>query len=393
MKTRLNKRMHKKKILVPSFDFKPQLGGVAHYAQELLLTFKKSYHCEITIIARDIPGATTYDQTSPFHIARVKTPDMALLALPQWIWAVKKMIKQTKPDLIFCPLWFPDASATYIATFLSSQKIPYVIAAHAMELLESCENLKQTLRKNLLSSLKTATFQHSQKIFPVSAYTAQILQKQMNISPEKIVVASNGVNLSTFAQTTPPHDRFFHQKKLLLTVSRLRPYKGIDMVLKSIAPLIQQGMDLHYNVVGVGNDLSRLQKITTDLNIQNHVSFLGALSEKEIIQLYRESDLFILLSRHEGTDVEGFGLVFLEAAACGLPSLGGRSGGIPDAIDEGKTGWLVAPESLSEITNKLRGLLTTPNLLNEASQQCLRHVQNHTWSVTAQKIQESLHGS
>lgn len=385
--------MQAKKILVPSFDFKPQLGGVAHYAQELLLTFQKTYHCDITVIARELPNSTTYDQTSPFRIVRIKTPDMALIALPQWIWAVQKMIKENPPDLIFCPLWFPDASATYIATFFLGQKIPYVIAAHAMELLEGHDTLKQTLRKNLLSSLKTATFKHSQKIFPVSNYTAQILQKQMNISTEKIVVASNGVNLQTFMQTSPPVNRFLRPKKRLLTVTRLRPYKGVDMVLRSLAGLIRQGVDLHYNVVGVGADLPRLQQITADLNIQSHVSFLGSLSEKEIIQLYQDSDLFILLSRHEGTDVEGFGLVFLEAAACGLPSLGGRSGGIPDAIAEGKTGWLVTPESLPAIEKKIHELLTTPNLLSEASQNCLRHVQQHTWSVTAQKIQESLYGS
>jgi phosphatidylinositol alpha-1,6-mannosyltransferase len=142
--------------------------------------------------------------------------------------------------------------------------------------------------------------------------------------------------------------------------------------------------------VGTGKDLPRLKKMADDLNINHCVSFLGVLSQQEIINLYNQADLFVLLSREEWPDVEGFGLVFLEASACGLPSLGGQSGGIPDAIDNNLSGWLVPPTDQNLIQNKLLELLSAPQKLQQASAYGKTMVLNRTWSHTTKKIMEGL---
>ena len=116
------------------------------------------------------------------------------------------------------------------------------------------------------------------------------------------------------------------------------------------------------------------------------MEFLGALTQEQIIQHYNAADLFVLLSREELPDVEGFGLVFLEAAACGLPSLGGASGGIPDAIDDKKSGWLVNPTDLPKIEKQLFALLSDPQKLAVSSTYCLQMVKQRSWSQTAQII-------
>lgn len=382
--------MNGKKILVPSFDFKPQLGGVAHYTHELLSVLHNEYHCDIQILARQQPEDQTYDQFCKMKVHRVPTPQTAVLSLPQWTWHVLQLKKTFRPDLIFCPLWFPDATATYLAQKIDKTPVPYFIAAHAMEVVDSDKNLKHTLRKNLLFSLKKNTFKNSSQIFSVSQYTKSLLQQLLSIHENKIQVANNGVNLNTYKYNHTAQQRFFRPKKTLLTVTRLNPYKGVDMVLKALPALLQKGFDIEYKIIGKGSDLPRLQKMVHDLKLENTVSFLGPLSQKQIITHYNQSDLFLLLSREELPDVEGFGLVFLEAAACGLPSLGGRSGGIPDAIEDEKSGWLVSPTDQKQIEQKIEGLLSQPQKLQNASIYGLQMVQQRTWSQTAKIIAEYL---
>ncbi|MBY0383514.1 glycosyltransferase family 4 protein [bacterium] len=378
--------MGSKKILVPSFDFKPLLGGVANYVHEVCLALKTEHHCEIEILARQLPGCQTYDQSSPFKIHRLTTPDTAFLALPKWTFEIQKIIKATKPDLIFCPLWFPDATAVYLAQKFLKTEIPYFIAVHAMEVVESHKNIKQILRKIALSSLKKKTFQNSTKIFPVSKYTNDLLNNHLQLSQQKTQVINNGVNLDIYKQIPQKP----HLKKTLLTVSRIHSYKGMDRVLYAVSDLLKRGLQIEYKIIGTGIDLPRLKKIASDLKIEDSVIFLGPLSQNEIIDHYNQADLFVLLSREELPDVEGFGLVFLEAAACGLPSVGGQSGGIPDAIEDTKSGWLVDPIDQKRINSLLFDLLTHPEKLKHASEFCLNMVKNRTWKQTAHKIAETM---
>lgn len=387
MTAKKTSKIPSKKILVPSFDFKPQLGGVAHYVHELMTVMHHEYHCDIHILARHAEGAAAYDQASPFKITRIKTPSMAALALPQWTQALWRLQKQLRPDSIFCPLWFPDASAVYLAQKWGAPQTPYFIAAHAMEVVESEKTIKHFLRKKLISHLKQQTLLNAEKIFPVSRYTKDLIL-QITPTPEsKLCVANNGINTNIYKPlSTPTKDRFLKPTKNLLTVTRLNAYKGVDMVLRSLPSLLKQGLDIKYRVVGTGSDLTRLKKITADLSLNNHVEFLGALSQEQIIHHYNAADLFVLLSREELPDVEGFGLVFLEAAACGLPSLGGASGGIPDAIDDQQSGWLVKPTEIAQIEKQLFTILSDPQKLAVVSAYCLQMVMRRSWSQTAQII-------
>lgn len=381
--------MNRKKIFVPSFDFKPQLGGVAHYAHEVLHCLHKDWNAEVYILAREAHDASTYDQSSPFHIERVQTPASALLSLPPWIYKSQQLIKKWQPDVLFCPLWFPDAAAIYCLQKMTQSQVPYFIAAHAMELLDGT-SLKQKLRRQLLQQLRKNTLLNASGIFPVSDYTHRILAETLHVPPSLVKTIPNGINTQDFPCRTPYNQRArnpFH----LLTVTRLHPYKGVDQVLISIAKLIQKGHSIQYTIIGEGPDLSRLKKLSQSLNISDSVHFLGRQPQKQIVDFYNRSHLFILLSREEPPDVEGFGLVFLEAASCGLPSVGGRSGGIPDAIDNDRSGWLVSPLSQQDISQQLEKLILNPEHLLAASNYCLEMVKNKSWSQAVKTIAESMH--
>ena len=161
-------------------------------------------------------------------------------------------------------------------------------------------------------------------------------------------------------------------------------------MLESLPAISQAVPDVKYLIVGEGPDRQRLEDLTAHLGLQAQVSFLGRLELSEIVELYNLADLFVMLSREEPPDVEGFGLVFLEAAACGLPSVGGRSGGIPDAIDEGKSGWLVDPSNIEEIAATIIDLLKSPERLECASEFCLSTAPQKSWERAADRIWEEL---
>jgi phosphatidylinositol alpha-1,6-mannosyltransferase len=161
-------------------------------------------------------------------------------------------------------------------------------------------------------------------------------------------------------------------------------------MMEALPAILRTHPETRYLVVGEGPDRPRLERLAHTLGLEHRVSFLGRLELSEIVELYSLADLFVLLSREEPPDVEGFGLVFLEAAACGLPSVGGRSGGIPDAIDEGHTGWLVDPNNVEEIAATIAGLLQRPDQLRRASELCLATAPEKSWQRVADTILQEM---
>ena len=143
----------------------------------------------------------------------------------------------------------------------------------------------------------------------------------------------------------------------------LYPYKGVDRMLESLPPSYGLSPTSSTSLSAPGPTSSGCRSWRPAWACRPR-SALGPVALAKIVELYNVADIFVMLSREEPPDVEGFGLVFLEAAACGLPSLGGRSGGIPDAIDEGRSGWLVDPCDTQEIAAITIELLKSPERLS-----------------------------
>lgn len=378
--------MNEKTILIPAYDFKPLLGGVANYGHELAMQFSKQ--ARVHVVARKLPGMEEFDQNLPYQITRIHTPQSGLLSFPLFARALRRMIRLQPPDAIFCPMWFPDAAACRWA--LGKAPIPYFVAAHGTEVFDNFVGMKNSLRTLLVRKLERKVFDQARKIFPVSRYTRKAVLQQAPGNDHKTIAVNNGVNCESFKRTAVPLDLRSkykpHGERILLTVTRLHSYKGVDRMLESLPEILRSVPNVKYLVVGVGPDLPRLQEMTARLGLEAQVSFLGRLAFSEIVKLYSLADLFVLLSREELPDVEGFGLVFLEAAACGLPSVGGRSGGIPEAVDEGRSGWLVDPSDTQDIAATVIDVLQTRGKLERASEYCLLHACQASWEQVAKRI-------
>jgi phosphatidyl-myo-inositol dimannoside synthase len=382
--------MTKKTILIPAYDFKPLLGGVANYGHELAVQFSR--RARVHVVSRKLRGMEEFDQHLPYEISRINAPHSALLSLPLFARALRRVIRLQPPDAIFCPMWFPDGAACRWA--LKEAPVPYFVAAHGTEVFEDFTTVRNSVRTVLVRRLKRRVFRDAEKVFPVSQYTRKAVLEEAGGNDNGIITVNNGVNSMIFKQTAVNSKVEAHYRprgeRILLTVTRLYPYKGVDRMLESLPAISRAVPSIKYLVVGEGPDRERLEDLTARLGLQTQVSFLGRLALSEIVELYNVADLFVMLSREEPPDVEGFGLVFLEAAACGLPSVGGRSGGIPDAIDEGKSGWLVDPCNTEEIAATIIDLLKSPERLERASEFCLSTAPQKNWERAADRIWEEL---
>ncbi len=163
-----------------------------------------------------------------------------------------------------------------------------------------------------------------------------------------------------------------NERAVVLSVARLVPRKGIDVAIRAM-----KGVDAEYVVLGDGEDRGRLERIAREEDV--NVRFLGAVSDEEKEEWLRRADLFLLPVRDEGDDVEGFGIVFLEAAAHSVPVIAGRSGGAVEAVDDKKTGILVDPKSVEEVRSAIVGLLNDAKRRKEMGEAGREWVKRFSW--------------
>jgi phosphatidylinositol alpha-1,6-mannosyltransferase len=157
--------------------------------------------------------------------------------------------------------------------------------------------------------------------------------------------------------------------RILLTVGRLVERKGQDMVIRALPKIISHIPNLKYRIVGEGPYRTRLEQLAKELGVDTYVEFIGAVEDTELIREYKSCDLFIMPSRESPNDAEGFGIVYLEANACGKPVIGGRSGGVPEAVLDNQTGLLTNPTDVEEIANSVVRLLNDPLLAKRLGEQ------------------------
>ncbi len=378
----------KKRLLITAYDYRPRLGGVSTCGFNLSHALARQPELEVKVIAPALPPASEWRDPTDLLTDRVRVPAHATLAVPALRRALKAQMQTWKPDAILHLNWYPQAIASL------GLPIPKFILAHGMELLES-RKLRRSYTR-LLRPFKKSAFREVTHAFAVSEFTRQLIVEQAGLAPGRTSVVHNGVDLQTFHPIVVP--RAWAGQDLtgcfvLVTVCRLEPYKGIDQTLRAVAALRKRAPELRYLVGGTGPDLPRLQRLADELGINEQVTFLGAVPDAELPKLYSVSDLNVLLSRQDlrAPEVEGFGLVFLEAAACGRASIGGRSGGIGDAIREGETGWLVDPNSEFELVAQLEKLIHAPQTVRSMGERArMRACDELSWSQMADKIAEGI---
>jgi phosphatidylinositol alpha-1,6-mannosyltransferase len=194
-------------------------------------------------------------------------------------------------------------------------------------------------------------FEEATRIFANSRPTAQRLSSKFRIDPSRVEVVHPGVDDCFFQSHEARRDDVYR----LLTVSRMDTgtrRKNVDNVLRAVAAI--QDITLQYTIVGDGNDRARIEALAAELNLRSRVRFLGSLNREQLLQQYRQNDLFVLVPKRRRFDIEGFGIVYIEAAASGVPSLAPNYGGSADAVKPSVNGISVPSASASAIEKGIR---------------------------------------
>ncbi|MDH7516328.1 MAG: glycosyltransferase family 4 protein [Bacteroidota bacterium] len=215
--------------------------------------------------------------------------------------------------------------------------------------------------------LRTKHWADVDECIAISRYTRERLLSWSPLPPWKVHVLPNSIALDGFR---PREDRSITRRRLgwegkrvLLTVGRLSSLergKGHDRIIGLLPRLEQEFPDILYVICGEGDDIPRLQSLARELGVTHAVRFLSGLGREELVLLYHAADAFAMPSTQEG-----FGFVYLEAMACGLPVLAGNKDGSIDALRNGEMGILVDPEDPEELYRGLRCVLQRPRCIPE----------------------------
>jgi phosphatidylinositol alpha-1,6-mannosyltransferase len=203
----------------------------------------------------------------------------------------------------------------------------------------------------------------------ISRFSADRMEEMTGVGPENIYVFPCFIDTERFQ---PPADREALRQRLgwegrtvLLTLARLIPRKGIDQVLRALKNSSRLPQDWLYLIAGTGPEEIALKELVAQLGLSDRVRFGGRIPDGEIPDLYGAADLFVQPNRTVEGDTEGFGVVFLEANACGTAVIGGRAGGTADAIEVGESGLRVDGDSVEAVAEAIESLLGDPQRLRE----------------------------
>lgn len=223
-------------------------------------------------------------------------------------------------------------------------------------------------------------------LFTNSRQTAALIAERMAVPAAKISVVPPGVADAFFQERAPPAG---DGRLRLLTVSRLSRFtrrKNVDGVLEALALL--GDLPLFYTVVGDGDDRGRLEARASELGVAERVLFRGSQDRQGLLAAYREADLLVLASKASAKDVEGFGMVYVEAAAAGVPSLCSREGGATDAVQDGVNGLLIDSSSPAAIADGIRAFLARRKELTAEKARAFAEV--FRWSKIAAELRAKL---
>lgn len=385
-----------KKILVVSYDFPPRMGGIATCADKLATTFAKQDGTVVKVIAPS-GNHELFDSTRSYQTSRLFGSSIPKVSFFTFLLTIIYELAIWQPTIVINLLWFPDGLSTWLALkILFWKRVPYYVFAHAVEVVESELTFRKRTRRRL-SFLKKWTFQGADKIFAVSDFTKRLVVKNCGVSPENVIIVNNGVDTKEFFPTEKPvalEKKFnIKDKSVFFSVSRLCDYKGVDQALKAFYELKKTYSDFCYLIGGAGPDEPRLRKLTQKYGLEEHVIFLGKVPDSELNKYYNLCDCFILLSRADiwTPNVEGFGIVFLEAAACGKPVIAGNSGGVPDAVENNKSGWIVNPRDTRAILEKMRLVINDSDSVKELKVYARNRAGEFTWQRVVDRVLENTH--
>jgi phosphatidylinositol alpha-1,6-mannosyltransferase len=373
------------KVLIVTNDFPPRAGGIQSFVHALAVRLPEG---SVTVYAPAWEGAAGFDAAQPFPVER--HPTSLMLPVPSVARRAARLLERHGCDTV---LFGAAAPLGLLAPSLRRAGARRLVAiTHGHEAGWAVLPGARSLLRRIGDSVDTVTY--------LGEYTRVRLARALSpAAAARMIRLAPGVDSDAFrpgAGGAAVRERLeLVGRPVVVCVSRLVPRKGQDTLIRAWPQVRAAVPDAALLLVGGGPYAGRLQRLAGRLGVTGSVIFTGPVPWPELPSYYDAGDVFAMpcRTRRHGLDVEGLGIVYLEASATGLPVIGGDSGNAPDAIRDGETGYVVAGRSPADVADRLVYLLTDPVGARAMGEKGLAWVdQEWRWDLVARRLQEILGG-
>jgi len=373
-------------VLFVTNDFGPRAGGIETFVIGLIE--RRPFGQTIVYTSAQI-GSEEYDRAwkTQFGVTVIRDRSKILLPTPRVARNLARIIKDSD---IQVAAFGAAAPLGLLSTSMKRAGIRKTVAlTHGHEVWWSKVFPFNLAMRRIGSSIDSLTY--------LGEFTQRAIARSLSkASAEKMVKIAPGIDVKHFSpqdSTQLRRDLKLDDKRVIVSVGRLVHRKGQDHLIQSLPEILRSVPNAHVLMVGQGPYLSHLKKLVEELNVVDHVSFIGRIQYAQLPQYICAGDIFAMPSRSRffGLEVEGLGIVYLEASACGLPVIAGSSGGAPDAVVNGVTGIVVDGENdtaIAQAAIKLLKDLDGAKAMGLAGREWI--IENWRWEIWSERFNKLL---
>jgi phosphatidylinositol alpha-1,6-mannosyltransferase len=329
------------RALLISDIFPPKTGGSGRWFWEV---YRRMPCTEFVVAAGEDPRQIEFDRTHDLPVARLP------LLLREWgvcsyaglkgytraFRALRRVVRSARPDCVHAARILPEGVLAWCLKQWFG--LPYLCYVHG-------EDVAGTATSREYRWLGHRVLAGADLVIANSLNSARIVREFQGRDSGKVAVLHPGVDAERFhpaPRSLAARDRLgWGDRPVVLTVGRLQMRKGQDHMIRAVSHIRNSVPDVLYAIMGNGEMRARLEHLVAEEGVGRHVQFMGEPDDDELVTAYQQCDLFVLPNRQVGHDIEGFGMVLLEAQACGKPVIAGASGGTAETMSIPATGRVV----------------------------------------------------
>jgi len=368
-------------LLLVTNDFPPRPGGIQQYCHNLVSRLPAD---RVVVYAPDWPGAAAFDAAQPFRV--VRHPGRTVLPVPDVLRRAVALASEVRPDVICFGAAFP--LGLLAGRLTRATGVPCVGFTHGVEVAVGRVPLVNRLQVRVAGQLRLLT--------AVSRWSAARVGRAVRgRCPVELLPA--GVDADTYHPAVDGRQvRQRHRlgsSPVCVCISRLVPRKGQDRLVQAWPRVVARVPEARLLLVGGGPYERRLRRLAAASPVADRIHLTGEVAWEELPAHYAAADVFAMPCRTRwlGLDLEALGVVFLEAAATGLPVVAGRSGGAPETVVEGVTGTVVDGRRPGPVADAVAGLLADPDRARAMGVAGRRRVEDEfSWPAVVTRLRQLL---
>ena len=355
------------RVLVLSPDFPPAFGGIQVAMHRIASHLPSS---RVEVVTFDWPGAETFDESETLDVRRVRMHKSRKRSVAMLNLAAINAARESRPDVVLSGHIVTSPAASLLSRIRS---IPFVQYVYADE---------------VRSRPRLAAFavRHADAVVAISRHSRNMAHLAAGRA-EKVQIIPVGVDLPLDSGEQRA------ERPTILTVARLRDrHKGHDVIIRAMPLILERVPDAQWVVLGDGRLRGELEQLAASHGLNGHARFLGQVSDAERDAWLDRAHLFAMPSRlpDEGVGGEGFGIVYLEAGAHGLPVVAGNVAGAMDAVVDGETGFLVDPTDHVAVADAVADILGDPAKAEELGRAGAARAREFAWPVIGERLEQLL---